>query len=130
MNLAHSMLSKDLFSQWMGIEILESGKGYCKTALLLRPEMINGLGVIHGGVLFSLADTTLAFAANSVMPGAPSLQATIHYLKSVVPGETVTAKSRMIKAGKTIGLFEVEVSASETVIAVFQGTCLSPQHVK
>jgi len=56
------MMKEDLFSQWLGIEVLEIREGYSKIKMTVRKEMINGLGVVHGGVAFSLADSAFAFA--------------------------------------------------------------------
>ena len=57
------MMAADAFSQWMGIEIIETGPGKVVLEMKVRPEMVNGFGVCHGGVTFSFADSALAFAA-------------------------------------------------------------------
>ena len=63
--VVNKMLSGDSFSNWLGIEIIEISKGYCKLKMRVREEMTNGFGIAHGGIAFSLADSALAFAANS-----------------------------------------------------------------
>ncbi len=50
------MMQDDLFSQWMGVKIIKISEGYCKIKMKLRNEMINGFNVIHGGIIFSLAE--------------------------------------------------------------------------
>ena len=69
MNLANiivdKMLSGDAFSKWLGIEILDISNGYCKLKMKVRKEMTNGFNIAHGGITYSLADSALAFAANS-----------------------------------------------------------------
>lgn len=57
------VMKNDLFSQWLGIEIIEIKEGYSKISMQVRKEMINGLGIVHGGICFSLADS--AFACNN-----------------------------------------------------------------
>ena len=59
------MFQHDLFSQWLGIEVLEIKEGYSRITMTVRPEMINGFGIVHGGIAFSLADSAFAFACNN-----------------------------------------------------------------
>ncbi|WP_204310870.1 hotdog fold thioesterase, partial [Escherichia coli] len=59
------MMQNDLFSQWLGIEVLDIQEGYSKIRMNVRPEMINGLGIVHGGIAFSFADSAFAFACNN-----------------------------------------------------------------
>ncbi|HBB57163.1 MAG TPA: thioesterase, partial [Chitinophagaceae bacterium] len=59
--VAH-MMNEDRFSQWLGISVLEVREGYSRIAMSIRPEMVNGFGIVHGGVSFSLADSAFAFA--------------------------------------------------------------------
>jgi acyl-CoA thioesterase len=56
------MMQNDLFSQWMDVKIIEVSEGYSKIEMKLRNEMVNGFNVIHGGIIFSLADSAFAFA--------------------------------------------------------------------
>ena len=69
MNLAEKVVNKmidsDSFSKWLGIEVLEITEGYCKLRMKVRKEMTNGFFIAHGGICYSLADSALAFAANS-----------------------------------------------------------------
>ena len=59
------MINGDAFSQWLGIEVLEITEGSCKLKMTVRKEMTNGFNIAHGGISYSLADSALAFAANS-----------------------------------------------------------------
>jgi acyl-CoA thioesterase len=59
------MVKQDLFSQWLGIEVLEIKEGYSKIRMEVRKEMINGFGIVHGGIAFSLGDSAFAFACNN-----------------------------------------------------------------
>lgn len=63
--VVQQMMKDDLFSQWLGIQVLEVKEGYSKISMLVRPEMMNGLGIVHGGIAFSLADSAFAFACNN-----------------------------------------------------------------
>jgi acyl-CoA thioesterase len=61
------MMQKDLFSQWLGIGIIEIKEGYSKLQMKVREEMINGFDIVHGGIAFSLADSAFAFACNNLI---------------------------------------------------------------
>ena len=55
------MMENDYFSQWMQIKVLEIKEGYSKIQMTIRKEMVNGFGIVHGGLPFSLADSAFAF---------------------------------------------------------------------
>ena len=59
------LMKNDLFSQWLGIDVLDIKEGYSKIKMKVRKEMINGFGIVHGGIAFSLADSAFAFACNN-----------------------------------------------------------------
>ena len=59
------MISKDAFSNWLGIKILKIEKGYCQLEMKISENMTNGFQIAHGGICYSLADSALAFASNS-----------------------------------------------------------------
>lgn len=118
------VFEKDLFSQWLGIEILEIREGYAKTRMTVRREMINGLGIVHGGIAFSLADSTFAFACNNRNQLSVALDTSINFLKPVNVGDVITAESREVHNGKSTGLYQVEMTNQHNhVVALFKGTC-------
>ena len=59
------MMQEDRFSQWLGIEVLAVKEGYSQIRMEIRAEMVNGFGIVHGGITFSLADSAFAFACNT-----------------------------------------------------------------
>lgn len=63
--VVNKMMDGDAFSKWLGIKVLEISKGYCQLQMQVRKEMTNGFFIAHGGICYSLADSALAFAANS-----------------------------------------------------------------
>ena len=73
----NQMYENDAFSQWLGIERIEEGLGYCQLKMTIRSEMLNGFGIAHGGISFSLADSALAFACNSHGRRAVSIETSI-----------------------------------------------------
>lgn len=118
------MTENDLFSKWLGIQILEVKEGYSKTQMEVREEMINGLGIVHGGVTFSLADSTFAFACNNRNNLSVALDTSINFLKPVNVGDTLIAEAKEIHNGKSTGLYHITVfNQHDHVVAVFKGTC-------
>lgn len=117
------MMEKDAFSQWMGIEILESESGYVKISMEIRQEMCNGFGICHGGITFSLADSALAFASNSRGSISVALENNINYTKKVEVGDTLIAETEEIQNGRTIGVYKIKVvNQNDDLVADFRGT--------
>jgi len=122
-NIIQSMMEKDAFSQWMGIEILESESGYVKISMEIRQEMCNGFGICHGGITFSLADSALAFASNSRGSISVALENNINYTKKVEVGDTLIAETEEIQNGRTIGVYKIRiVNQNDDLVADFRGT--------
>ncbi|WP_020404025.1 PaaI family thioesterase [Gracilimonas tropica] len=121
--IINNMLSNDPFSQWMGIEVLESEPGYCKLSMKIREEMTNGFGVCHGGITFSFADSALAFASNSRGTISLALENNINFTKKVSVGDTLTAETEELQNGRTIGVYKVRIkNQDEELTAEFRGT--------
>ncbi|MCP9291798.1 hydroxyphenylacetyl-CoA thioesterase PaaI [Gracilimonas sediminicola] len=117
------MLSNDPFSQWMGIEVLESDPGYCKLSMEIREEMTNGFGVCHGGITFSFADSALAFASNSRGSISLALENNINFTKKISVGDVLTAETKELQNGRTIGVYKVKVTNQDNdLVAEFRGT--------
>lgn len=118
------MMANDQFSQWLGIEILEIKEGYSKIKMIVRKEMINGLGVVHGGVAFSLADSAFAFACNNRNNLSVALDVTITYTKAVHVGDTLSAEAKEIHNGRSTGVYLINVfNQQNEQVALFKGTC-------
>src|SRR6266705_1966037 len=75
------MLSKDKFSQWLGLEVDEIGPGYCRLHYTVKEDMLNGFSNIHGGILFSAADSPFAFACNSHGRATVALDVSISFTR-------------------------------------------------
>ena len=119
-----NMLEKDLFSQWLGILIIEIKEGYSKIKMTVRPEMINGFGIVHGGIAFSLADSAFAFACNNRNILSVALDTSINFLKPVHIDDVLIAEAIELHNGRSTGLYHINITnqRNETV-AVFKGTC-------
>ena len=118
------MMRDDLFSQWLGIEIIEIKEGYSKIKMTIRNEMMNGLGIVHGGIAFSLADSAFAFACNNRNVLSVALDTAINFLKPVHVGDTLTAEAKELHNGKSTGLYHISITnQNDHVVAMFKGTC-------
>ena len=127
-NLANKVVGKmmndDLFSQWLGINVLEIKEGYSKIQMTLRDEMINGFGVIHGGIAFSLADSAFAFACNNRNNLSMALDTNITFTKATKPGDSLTAEAKELHNGRSTGLYLITViNQHNEQVALFKGTC-------
>lgn len=122
--VAEHMLVNDPFSQWLGISILDVREGYCKLQMTLRPEMLNGFGITHGGVVFSFADSALAFACNNRNNLSVAQDTSINFTKPTKPGDVLTAETQEIHNGRSSGLYLISIyNQNGDQVALFKGTC-------
>ncbi len=118
------MLQHDLFSQWLGISVVEIKEGYSKIKMTVRAEMINGFGIVHGGIAFSLADSAFAFACNNRNVLSVALDTSINFLKPVHVLDELVAEATELHNGKSTGLYHITITNQhQHVVAVFKGTC-------
>ena len=127
MNLAKKVVDKmmggDAFSQWLGIEVLEVAEGFCKLKMTIRDEMTNGFNIAHGGITYSLADSCLAFAANSDGIQSLSVETSISHTKKVMSGETLIAKTQEISKDDKNVVYKINITNQNNIeIAHFKGT--------
>jgi acyl-CoA thioesterase len=118
------MMKDDTFSQWLGIEIIEIKEGYSKIKMRVRNEMMNGLGMVHGGIAFSLADSSFAFACNSRNNLSVALDTSINFIKPVHIDDELFAEAKEIHNGKSTGLYQITITNQRHhTVALFKGTC-------
>ena len=116
------MINGDAFSKWLGIEVMEISEGRCKLKMIVRQEMTNGFNIAHGGISYSLADTALAFAANSDGTQSLTVETSIVYNKKVMAGDTIIANSREMSKDDKNGYYEINITNQENIeIAYFKG---------
>jgi acyl-CoA thioesterase len=118
------MMKNDLFSQWLQLEVIEITEGYSKIKMRLRNEMINGFNVIHGGIIFALADSAFAFASNNRNNLSMALDCSISFNKASKPDDTLIAEAKEIHNGKSTGLYTITIiNQNNDHVALFKGTC-------
>ena len=122
--VVNHMMENDFFSQWMGVEVLEVKEGYSKIKMTIRKEMVNGFGIVHGGLPFSMADSAFAFACNNRNNLSVALDVTITFMKAVNIGDVLTAEAKEIHNGRSTGVYLIDVTNQKNEqVALFKGTC-------
>ncbi len=121
--VVRAMMARDAFSQWLGIEVLEVAPRRSTCRLTVRNEMVNGFGVTHGGIAFSLADSAFAFACNTNGKVTVSIENSITYPAPIHVGDVLTAVAREDAASGRLGYYSAEITNLRgEVVALFRGT--------
>ena len=122
--VVHSLYLADLASQSLGIEIIDVARGRVQIAMTVRPDMVNGYGMCHGGIVFAFADSAFAFACNSYGDPMVAAGASIEFLAPTPSGERLTAAATEVSRSARHGIYDVAVTAaSGAVLAQFRGRC-------
>ncbi|MCH2198659.1 MAG: hotdog fold thioesterase [Flavobacteriales bacterium] len=117
------MYNNDPFSQWLGLERVEEGAGFCVLKLTVRKEMLNGFSIAHGGITYALADSALAFAANAHGRKCVSVETSISHVQPVMEGDVLTTSVEEVSLTNRIGIYHITVSNQHDVdVAVFKGS--------
>jgi len=117
------LLVTDAFSRWLGVEVLEVAVGRAVLRMTVRPEMVNGFGTGHGGIVFAFADSALAFCTNADGTISVALDCTISYPAAVRPGDVLIATGARETTTNKIGFASVTVrNQDDVVVGHFRGT--------
>lgn len=119
-NLSHH----DPFSSWLGVQVVSAEPGYSQITMAVREEMMNGFGIAHGGVTFSLADTAFGYASNGEGIITVALDTSISFSLPVHAGDVLTATARQLSNSRKTGVYLVEITNQHAqTVAIFKGTC-------
>jgi len=118
---ADAMWKEDGASQGLGMEILEVKAGQAVLTMTIRPHMVNGHGIAHGGFIFTLADSAFAFACNSHNQRTVAAQCNISFIRPGKLGDTLVATAREISRTGRSGIYDVRVTVNDTVVAELRG---------
>lgn len=128
--IVDQMMRQDRFSQWLGIEVLRADFGVSMLRMSVRPEMVNGFGVAHGGITFSLADSAFAFACNSQGRHTVSIHCTVEHLAPVEVGDILIATAEEDALGKTISNYAIKiVNQHDQLVAAFRGVAYRKRQI-
>ena len=121
--VVNGMMARDAFSRWLGIEVVEIVPRRSVVRMTVRPEMVNGFGVAHGGIAYSVADSALAFAANTNGNVTVAIENGISYPRAIQAGDTITAVADEDSATNKLGFYRVTVrNQRDELVATFRGT--------
>jgi len=123
------MMEHDAFSQWLGIVVDNVEAGSCTLSMVIRDEMLNGFGIAHGGITYSLADSALAFASNAHGRYALSIDTSINHIEAVKAGDKITAIAREDALKNKFGFYTIEIHAAQKLVARFKGTVYRAEKV-
>jgi acyl-CoA thioesterase len=118
---ADAMWAEDDASSGLGMEIVEVGPGRATLTMTVKPHMVNGQRIAHGGFIFLLADSTFAFACNSRNERAVAAQCDITFIRPGKLGDRLVATAREISRSGRSGIYDIRVTADDAVIAEFRG---------
>ena len=125
------MFAKDHVAHALGIAVTDIGPGHAQATMVVRPDMLNGHGTLHGGMSFALADTTFAYACNSYNHNAVAAGCSVVYPAAGRVGDTLTALAVEVHLAGRNGIYDVTVTNQNgEVIALFRGQSrMVPGHV-
>jgi acyl-CoA thioesterase len=114
--MSDSTLTNDPVSDWMDIVVLDRKDGEATIQMKLRPEMLNGFGMAHGGMIFAFGDTAFALACNSAQADGSTITVAtgvdINFIRSARLGQTLTAvASRRSITGRS-GIYDIQITAT------------------
>jgi acyl-CoA thioesterase len=118
---AEEMWKEDDASPGLGMEIVEIGPGRATLSMTVRPDMVNGQRIAHGGFIFTLADSAFAFACNTHNERVVAAQGNITFIRPGKLGDRLIATAREISRSGRSGIYDVRVTVDDTVIAEFRG---------
>ncbi|MDT4913436.1 MAG: acyl-CoA thioesterase [Pseudonocardiales bacterium] len=116
-----AMMAADGASRSLGIEVVEYGLGWARARMTVRPDMVNGHELAHGGLVFTLADTAFACACNSWGPVTVAAGAEISFLAPGRLGDVLEAHAQVRTRSGRAGIYDVTVRRGDEVIAEFRG---------
>ncbi|HDP80117.1 MAG TPA: hotdog fold thioesterase [Spirochaetes bacterium] len=115
-------VENDPYMKFLGITVEKVERGYALCSLRVTPEMLNFLGLLHGGLVFSLADAAFSAASNSDHTPSYALDVSGTFLKTAAVGDTITSEAKLVHTTKRTGLYRMDVRNRGELMATFNGT--------
>jgi acyl-CoA thioesterase len=122
MDKIREFFKRDKFAELAGVELLEISPGRAKARMKIGPQHLNGVDIVHGGAIFTLADLVFAVASNSHGTVAVAINASISFIKASPVGTTLFAEGREVACNPKLASYSIDVTnEAGEIIAVFQG---------
>ncbi|MBX9669667.1 MAG: hydroxyphenylacetyl-CoA thioesterase PaaI [Candidatus Obscuribacterales bacterium] len=121
--VAAVMNADDKAAKLLGISLVEVRPGSAVLTMGVREDMLNGHGICHGGITFTLADTAFAYACNSRNVKTVALTCTINFIAPVAVGDVLTAAAREVSSSRKTGVYDISVTNQKgEPVAQLRGT--------
>lgn len=121
LNVIRKYFSRDVFAEGCGIEIVEASDGCAATVVKIRDSHLNGIGIVHGGLLFTLADMAIAAAVHTRGKVAVLVSSTITYVKAA-QGSNLRAEAREVSRNSRLAAYTADITDDTgQVVATVQG---------
>ena len=121
--VVNKMLEQDTYGRWLNPTIEKVEAGYCLMKLIVRSEFLNGVGTLHGGVIFGIADVAFAYASNSHNRMAVALDVSISFPNAGNLGDELTIEAKEIYLGGKTAIYQVKVTNQRNELTgLFTGT--------
>jgi acyl-CoA thioesterase len=123
------MLERDRFTRWLGLEIDKIGAGRCQLHYTIREDMLNGFENVHGGILFSAADSAFAFACNSHGRITVALDVSITFTRPAKAGDRMMVEAKEVYLGNKTSVYDIRtINQKGELVAMFKGTAYRTSH--
>lgn len=120
--VGHGMLAEDEASRGLGMQVERMGPGRAVLSMTVRPDMLNGFRICHGGFISLLADSAFAFACNSYNELTVAAGFTVDFIAPAQLGDRLTAEAREVALTGRTGVYDVSVHNQDgALIATFRG---------
>ena len=121
-SVAASMYARDTASKALGMRVVRIEPGFAELTMTVRPDMLNGHAICHGGFIFTLADSAFAYACNSYNLNTVASGCAIDFIAPAREGDVLTARARERQLAGRTGVYDVEVANERNeVVALFRG---------
>ena len=121
-DIVNKMYNNDPFSKWLGIKVESVTKGSCTLSMTIKKEMLNGFGIAHGGITYSIADSALAFAANTHGKQSVSIDTQINHIEVLKEGDKIVAIATEESLKNRFAFYKIEIKKDDILVALFKGT--------
>lgn len=117
---ADFLWGQDATLRSLGLERLSIKAGEATVAMTVQPSMVNGIGITHGGVIFTLADATFSLASNTYNERTVAAHCCISFLQPAKLGDRLVATAKEVERSARSGIYDVSVTLENAVIAEFR----------
>ncbi len=122
MDAVAAKAASDPFAGFLGIRVERVEEGFASCSVTIGENLCNFLGMVHGGLIFSLADVAFAAASNRDHYPSYALDVSGSFLKAARVGDVMRAEARLVHATRRTGLYRMDVFRQSELVATFNGT--------